>query len=112
MPAGLIAGLRQLFHKHEVALRGHRDEAQAARKGFVLSHREVFTGPSLGQAGGFVLVVDDSRFFNPAVDGLLRAIGSRDKAVQSWQVETKTHEAHAAGSDFDPDYMAGNDEAV
>jgi hypothetical protein len=57
-------------------------------------------------------VVDDYRFFNPAVDVLLSSIGSRYKAVQSCQVEKKIHQANAAGSDFDTDYMEGNDEAV
>ena len=110
MPHDLIAGLSQLFHANAVALRVHRDEAQAASKGFVLSHREGFTGHVLGQACGFVLVVDDYRFFNPAVDVLLSTIGSRYKAVQSCQAEQKTHQAHAAGSDFDTDDMEGNDE--
>src|SRR6266436_10307138 len=70
---------------NKVALRVHRDEAKAAGKRFVLGHREVFTGHVRGQACGFVLVVDDYRFFNPAVDLLLRPIGSRDKAVKSCQ---------------------------
>jgi hypothetical protein len=112
MPAGLIAGLRQLCHNNAVALRGHREEAQAAGKRVVLGHREVFPGPVRGQAGGFVLVVDDSRFFHPAVDVLLSPIGSRDKAVKSCQGETKTHQAKAAGSDCDTDPREGNHAAV
>ena len=112
IPTGLIAGLSQLFQNNEVALRVHRDEAKAAGKRFVLGHREVFTGHVRGQACGFVLVVDDYRFFNPAVDLLLRPIGSRDKAVKSCQVEKKTNQANAAGSDFDADHMEGNHEAV
>jgi hypothetical protein len=69
-------------------------------------------GHVLGQAGGFIVVVDDYRFFNLAVDVLLSAIGRRDKAVQSCQVEKKTCSANAAGADFDTDHMEGNDEAV
>jgi hypothetical protein len=112
IPAGLIAGLSQLFQNNAVALRVHRDEAQAAGTRVVLGHREVFTGHVRGQACGFVLVVDDYRFCNPAVDLLLRPIGSRDKAVKSCQGEQKTHQAHAAGSDCDTDHMEGHHEAV
>jgi hypothetical protein len=57
-------------------------------------------------------VLDDFRFFNPAVDLLGRPIGSRDQAGKSWQVEKQTHQANAAGSDFATDHMAGNHEAV
>jgi hypothetical protein len=56
--------------------------------------------------------VDDYRFFTPALDLLLRPIGSRDTAVKSWQVEKKTNQANAAGSDCATDHMEGQHEAV
>ena len=58
IPHDLIAGLRQLFQKNEIALRVHRDEAKAAGKRFILGHREVFVGHVLGQACGFILMGD------------------------------------------------------
>ena len=55
MPRCLIAGLSGLFHNNEVAIWVHGDEAQAAGKGLVLGHREVFVGHVLGQACGLAL---------------------------------------------------------
>ncbi len=65
IPAGLIAGLSQLFQNNEVALGVHRHQAKAAGKRFVLGHREVFAGHVLGQACGFVLAVGDHRLLQP-----------------------------------------------
>jgi hypothetical protein len=54
----------------------------------------------------------DHRFFNPAVDLLLSAIGGRHKAVKPRQVEEETHDANTARADFDTGKMEGNDQAV
>ncbi len=112
IPHALIAGLSQLFHNNEVAVGVHRHQAKAARKRFVLRHREVFAGHVLGQACGFVLAVGDHRFFNPAVHLLLSPIGGRDKVVKARQVEQETHQAHAARPNFDADQMEGHHQAV
>jgi hypothetical protein len=108
----VIAGLRQLFQKHEVALGVHRDEAKAAGKRFVLGHRKVFLGHAVGQACGFILAIGHHRLFNVDIDLLLSAIGGCHKAVEARQVEKETHQANAAGPDFDADEMEGNHDAV
>ena len=64
------------------------------------------------QACGFVLVVDDYRLFNVDIDLLLSAIGGRHKVVEARQVEQETHQANAAGPDFNTHQMEGNHEAV
>jgi hypothetical protein len=46
------------------------------------------------------------------IDLLLSPIGSGDKAVESRQMKEETHQAHAAGPDFDADQMEGNYDAV
>ncbi len=112
IPAGLITGLSQLFQKNEIALRVHRDEAQAAGKRFILGHREVFLGHILGQACGFILVVGHHRVFNVEIDLLLSPIGGCDKAVETRQVQEETNQANAACPDFDTHQMEGNHNAV
>jgi len=112
IPHALIAGLSQLFHNNEVAVGVHRHQAKAARKRFVLRHREVFAGHVLGQACGFVLAVGDHRFFNPAVHLLLSPIGSHDKAVNARQLDENTHQTNANRPDFDADEMEGNHDPV
>jgi len=112
IPHALITGLSQLFQNNEVAVGVHRHQAKAARKRFVLSHREVFAGHVLGQAHGFALAVGDHGCFNLTVDLLLSAIGGRDKAVPTTQLEEETSQANAARPDFDADQMEGNHEAV
>src|SRR6516165_11765332 len=86
--------------------------AQATGKRFVLGHREVFWGHVLGQAWGLGLAVGNDRLFNLAVHLLLSPIGGGHKAVKAGQVEKKTHQANAAGPNFDADEMEGNHEAV
>jgi hypothetical protein len=108
----VIAGLSGLFHKNEVALRVHGDEAKAAGKGLVLGHREVFLGHVLGQACGLAWAVVDESVFHLRVAVLLSPIGGGDKAVKPRQVEEETHDAHAARADFDPGKREGNDQSV
>jgi hypothetical protein len=108
----VIAGLSQLFHKNEVALRVHRDEAQAAGKRFVLGHGEVFAGHVLGQASGFIVAIGHHRLFNVDIDLLLRPIGSRHKAVEPRQSQEETHQANAACPNCNTHQMEGNHEAV
>ena len=112
MPRGLITGLSQLFHKKEVTLRVHRDEAQATGKRFVLGHGEVFVGHVLGQAYGFIVALGHHRVFHLDIDLLLRPIGGCHKAVETRQMEEETHQADTARPDFDVDEMAGNHEAM
>jgi len=112
MPAGLIAGLSQLFHKNAVALGVHRHQAQAARQRFVLRDRDGFAGQVLGLAGGVVVALGAQRFFTPAVHLLLSPRGSRDKTVQARQGEEKTNQAKATRPDFDADEMAGHHDPV
>ena len=85
IPTDVIAGLSQLFHKDEVALRVHRDEAQAVGTRFILGHGEVFVGHRLGQAWGLGVGLVDDRLCNVHIDLLLRAIGGGHKAVQTCQ---------------------------
>jgi hypothetical protein len=112
MPRGLITGLSQLFQNNQVALWVHRDEAQATGTRFVLGHREVFWGPILGQAWGLGVAVGNDRLFTLEVHLLLSPIGGGPKAVKASQVEEETHQAHAAGPDFDADQREGNHESV
>ena len=112
IPSCLIAGLSQLFHNNEIALRVHRDEAQATGKGFVLGHREVFLGHAVGQACGFIVAIGHHRLFNVDIDLLLRPIGGGHKAVETSQLEKETHQANATGPNFGVDEVAGNHEAV
>src|SRR5262249_31761389 len=95
-----------------VALRGHRDEAQAAGKRFVLGHREVCVGHALGQVCGFVLAIGHQRLCNWEIALLLSPIGGGHKAVKSCQGEQETHQAHAACPDFDTDQMESKHDAV
>src|SRR5215831_3937146 len=112
MPCSLIASLSELFQNNEVALGVHSDEAKAAGKRFVLGHGEVFVGHSLGQAWGLGLVIVDDRLFNVNIDLLLCAIGGGHKAVQTRQVQEKTHQTNATCSAFDTDQMETNHEAM
>src|SRR5499427_5352157 len=112
MPRGLITGLSQLFHNQEVALRVHRDEAQAAGKRFVLGHGEVFVGHVRGQAYSFIVAIGHHRVFHLDIDLLLSSIGGRHKAVETRQMQEETHQANAACPDFDTDKMASNHESV
>jgi hypothetical protein len=50
--------------------------------------------------------------FNLAVHLLLSPIGGGHKAVKASQVEEETHQAKAAGPDFDADQREGNHESV
>jgi hypothetical protein len=111
MPTGLIPGRSRLLHKNAVAVGGHRDEAQAPGKRFVLGHGEVFGGHGLGQACGFILAIGHHRVFYVDVDLLLRPIGGGHKAVQTRQIQAETHQANAAGPDFDADHRESNHEA-
>ena len=52
------------------------------------------------------------RVFPVNIDLLLSARGGGYKAVQTRQVEQKTHQAHAAGPDFDAHQLEANHEAV
>jgi hypothetical protein len=108
IPAGLIAGLRQLFQQNAGALGGHGHAAKTARKRFVLRDRDGVTGHGLGQACGFVLAVGAHRFCNPAIHPRLSALGGRDKAVKARQGEQETHQAHATRPAFDADERDGN----
>lgn len=112
MPAGLIAGLSQLFQNNEIAVGVHRHQAKAARKRFVLRHGDVFAGHILGQACGFSLAVGDHCFFNPAVNLLLSPVGGRDKAVKPRQVEEEADQANAARPDFDANQVEGHHQPV
>jgi hypothetical protein len=42
----------------------------------------------------------------------ISVLGGGDKAVETWQVQQETHQAHATGPDCDADHMAGHHEAV
>jgi hypothetical protein len=108
----LIAGLSQLFHNNEIALRVHRDEAQTTGKGFGLGHREVFGGHAVSQACGFIVAIGHHRLFNVDIDLLLRPIGSRHKAVEPRQSQAETHQANAACPNCNTHQMEGNHEAV
>jgi len=112
MPHDVIAGLRQLCHKHAVALRGHRHQAQAAGHRCVLGHREVFAGHVLGQAGGGIVAGGDHRVFTLEVPLLLSPIGSRDKAVETRQVEQETYQTDATRAACHADQMEGHHDAV
>lgn len=112
MPAGVIAGLSQLFQHHAVAFRVPRHQAKAARTRCVRRHRAGFAGHGLGHACGGVVAVGDQRFFNPVVDRLLSALGGRHKAVKPRQVEEETPQAHAARPDFDAAQREGQHQPV
>jgi len=58
------------------------------------------------------MVVDDYRVFNWAIALLRSARGGRHQAGEARQVEHETHQAHAAGPDFNTPSMAGHHEAV
>ncbi len=81
-------------------------------KRFVLRHSDVSAGHVLSQARGFGLAVGDHRFFNLTVDLVLSAIGGRDKAVKTAQLEEETDQAHAARSDFDTNEVEGHHQSV
>jgi hypothetical protein len=108
----LITGVSQLFQKNAVALRVHREEAQATGKRFVLGHGEVFTGHGLGQACGFIVAIGHQRLFNVDIDLLLSTLGGGHKAVEARQMEKETPQANATGPNFAVDEMAGNHEAM
>jgi hypothetical protein len=112
MPAGVSAGRCQLFPKNAVAGGVQRPQAQPARKRFVLRHGEVFTGHVLGQTRSVVLAVGDQRCFNLTVDLLLSALGGRDKAVQTPQLEEETGQANTARPDFDAHEVEGQHQPV
>jgi hypothetical protein len=112
IPAGLIACLRQLFHNDEVALGVHGDEAQAAGEGCVLGDGEVFVGHRFGHAWGLALGIGDNGWLNVDVDRLLSPIGGRHKAVEAGEGEEETHQAHAAGANFDADSMKSHHASV
>jgi hypothetical protein len=46
------------------------------------------------------------------IDLLLSPIGGGDKAVEPRQIQEKTNQANAAGSDFNADHMKSNHEPV
>ena len=112
VPSGLITGLSQLFQNNEIALRVHRDEAKAAGKRFILSHREVFVGHVLGQAYGFIVALGHHRWFHVDIDLRLSPRGGRHNAVETRQMQEETHQANAACPDFDTDQMESHHDAV
>src|SRR5205085_4084638 len=57
-------------------------------------------------------MVGHHRVFNVDIDLLLSPIGGCDKAVETRQVQEETHQANAAGPDFDTHQMEGNHDAV
>src|SRR5205823_5462384 len=59
-----------------------------------------------------LLMVGHHRVFNVEIDLLLSPIGGCDKAVETRQVQEETHQANAAGPDFDTHQMEGNHDAV
>ena len=108
----MITGLSELFHKNEVAVGVYGDETEAAGKRFVLGDSAVLFGHRLGQSCGFILVVSHHRLFNLNIDLLLCPIGGRHKAVETRQIQEETHQANAAGPDFDADHMESHHESV
>ena len=58
------------------------------------------------------MAVGDYRGFNLTVDLLLSAIGGRDKAVQTTQLEEEAGQANAARPDFDANEVEGHHQPV
>jgi hypothetical protein len=58
------------------------------------------------------LAVGDDRFFDVAVNLLLRPLGGRDKPVQPRQFEEQTDQANPARPDFDTDQVEGQHQTV
>jgi len=112
LPAGVIAGLRPLCHKHAVAVGVHRHQAPPARPRVVLRHRAVCAGHGLGHARGCALAGGDPRCVNRTVDLGLRARGGGDQAVQSTPREAETGQAQAARPDCDAHEGEGQHQPV
>ena len=87
MPCVLIAGVGLLLQDDRVALGFYGYQAQSAGKRFILGQRDGFGGHVLCQPCAFLLAIPHNRFLHLAVDLLLDAIGSSNKAIEACEFE-------------------------
>jgi len=87
MPRVLITALGRLLQDDIVALGFHRHQAKPAGKRFILGQGDGFGGHVLCQTCTFLVAIRHDRLLHLAVDLLLGARGSRDKAGKASEVE-------------------------
>ena len=87
IPRILIAAMGRLLQEDVVALGLHRHQAQSAAERFILGQGDGFGRHVLGQPRTFLVAIRHDRLLHLTIDLLLRAIGSRDKAIKAAEGE-------------------------
>ena len=108
----MIACRGRLFQQNRVAHRLDPHQAQTARKGFILCHRDGFGGPLASQARTLLLAVCHDGLFNATVELLLGPLGGTDKLMEARDLQEETHQAHPTGAHFRTHQVERQDESM
>src|SRR6266571_5456335 len=112
IPRVLIPCWGGVLQHNVVALGVYPHQAQTARQRFIQRHRHLFRRHLVRQTCAFFLAVRHHRFFNVAVDLLLRPIGRADKPIEARELQQQTHQANPTGTNLNTHHVECDDEPM
>jgi hypothetical protein len=112
LPGVLIACLCRLLQQNIVAHGLDTDEAQTARKGFIVCQRDCFRRHFVSQPLALFAAVRHDCFFNATVDLLLGSVRGPHKSIEARDLQEQAHQANPAGAHFGTDQVDRQDQSM